>query len=103
MTAVSTYKHFCLTCICKAVIGRRVGQLLPAPISAVLDATVGTFYCKTSVSHDWWKKPFIYAVQNKKNTFLPISGGGKQKYLGGSSCGLMWSPHKTFDEYVSCI
>lgn len=101
MTAVSACKHFCLTCICKAVIGRRVGQPLPAPISAVLDATVGTFYCKTSVSHDWWKKTFIYGVQNKKNLFADF-WWWKEKYLGRSSRGLMSPHHKTFDEYVSC-
>lgn len=40
----------CLTCICQAISGGGGGQHLPAPISAVLDAAVCTFYCKNKGS-----------------------------------------------------
>lgn len=61
-----------LTCICQAVIGRGVGQHLPAPISAVLDAAVCTLYCKTSLNHYLWNNTDVIdsvSVPNKKNTF----------------------------------
>lgn len=37
------------TCFCQAVTGGGGGQHLPAPISAVLDAAVCTFYCGRNV------------------------------------------------------
>jgi len=59
-----------LTCIRQAVVGGGGGQHLPAPISAVLDAAVCTFYCRTkSMHHDLYHNTgVVHSVYKIKRT-----------------------------------
>lgn len=66
MTGVCERMCLCPTCICQAVIGGGVGQHLPAPISAVLDAAVCTFYCKTSLNQYLWINTQMSFTESRK-------------------------------------